>query len=77
VVEFAAGNAEGALSAYEVAIKLGPDQAENYLGRAEVLLAMGHTSRAADDLRKALAAKGPDRQKIKAKSMLEALRTNR
>lgn len=75
VVEYASGNAEGALAAYEVAIKLAPSDAENYLGHAEVLLALRQPARAAEDLKKALAAEGSEGQKRKAKSLLESLRS--
>ena len=50
VVEYASGNPEGSLAAYEVAVKLDPSDAAAYLGRAEVLLATGQKGRAAEDL---------------------------
>jgi type III secretion system low calcium response chaperone LcrH/SycD len=74
VVEYASGNTEGALSAYEIAIKLGPSEAASYVGRAEVLMALGQRAKAAEDLKKALAARGDERQKAKAKALLDALR---
>src|SRR6476469_4375454 len=54
VVELAAGNGQGALAAYDVAIKLSPADMAAYVGRAEVRLALGQKSNALDDLRKAL-----------------------
>ena len=53
VVEYAAGNAQGAISAYDVAIKLSPEDAAAYVGRAEVKLALGQKAQAVEDLRKA------------------------
>jgi len=53
VVEMAAGNAQGALAAYDVAIKIAPNDAHAYVGRAEVKIAMGQKSGAVDDLRRA------------------------
>jgi len=54
VVELAAGNVQGALSAYDVAIKLAPSDPAPYVGRAEVKLYQGNRGQAVDDLRKAL-----------------------
>jgi type III secretion system low calcium response chaperone LcrH/SycD len=53
VVEQAAGNEQGALAAFDVALKLSPNDAAAYVGRAEVRLALGQRSGAADDLRSA------------------------
>lgn len=53
VVEYAAGNAQGAITAYDVAIKLSPEDAAAYVGRAEVKLALGQKSQAIEDLRRA------------------------
>lgn len=75
VVEYAAGNAEGAVAAYDVAIKLDAGDLAAYLGRAEVLLATGQRQKAAEDLKKALTCKGDERQKTKAKALLDALRS--
>ncbi len=76
VVELAAGNHQGALSAYDVAIKLSPDDAAAYVGRAEVKIAMGQKSQAADDLRRAFqvlrGAETPISAKVSA--MLSVLR---
>ncbi len=53
VVEMAAKNPAQALAAYDVAIKLAPQDAGAWLGRAEVKLAMGQKVNALDDLRRA------------------------
>ncbi len=53
VVEMASGNSEGALAAYDVAIRIAPDDAAGYVGRAEVRLSLGDRTRAVDDLRTA------------------------
>jgi type III secretion system low calcium response chaperone LcrH/SycD len=53
VVELAAGNSQGALTAYDVAIKLAPGDPEGYAGRAEVHLAAGQKPQALEDLRRA------------------------
>jgi type III secretion system low calcium response chaperone LcrH/SycD len=75
VVEYASGNAQGALSSYAVAIKLAPEDPSAYLGRAEVLLATGHKTDAVPDLKKAAAAPGGDQRiKTKAMALLDALR---
>lgn len=74
VVEYASGNADGALAAWEVAVKLAPEDPAGYLGRAEVLLAAGQRARAAEDLRRAAGGRGDERLKNKARAMLEALR---
>jgi type III secretion system low calcium response chaperone LcrH/SycD len=74
VVELAAGNAQGALAAYDVAIKLSPNDAQAYVGRAEVKLAMGQKAQAVEDLRRAssLAPEG-DPVARKALAMMSAL----
>lgn len=74
VVELASGNAQGALAAYDVAVKLAPEDPGAYVGRAEVRLSLGQKSGAADDLRKAeqVAAAG-DPIKPKISAMLEAV----
>lgn len=75
VVEYAAGNPDGALSAWDVAVRLAPDEAAGYLGRAEVLLATGQRAKAAEDLRRAQAAPtGSEQEKTKARALLDALR---
>src|SRR5690349_8967110 len=52
VVELAAGNPQGALAAYDVAVKLAPEDSQAYVGRAEVRLTMGQKGPATDDLRR-------------------------
>lgn len=53
VVEMAASNPTGALAAYDVALKISPQDASAYAGRAEVRLAQGQKAPAIDDLRRA------------------------
>jgi len=53
VVEMAANNPAGALAAYDVALKIAPQDAAAYAGRAEVKLAQGQKAGAIDDLRRA------------------------
>lgn len=74
VIEMAAGNSEGALSAYNVVLKISPNDPGAYIGRAEVLLSQGEKSEAIDDLRRAqpLIAVG-DPLEGKVNAMLEAL----
>lgn len=75
VVEFAAGNSQGALSAYDVAIKLNPDDPAAFVGRAEIRLALGHKSQALEDLvRAGKIVSEEDPQKPKIFAMLESLR---
>lgn len=74
VVEYAAGNPTGAISAYDIAIKLKPEDAGAYVGRAEVKLAMGQKASAIEDLRRAsqiVDTKDPLEPKVSA--MLQAL----
>lgn len=74
VVELAAGNAQGALAAYDVAIKLSPNDAQAYVGRAEVKLALGQKPQAVEDLRKATGlAPAEDPVSRKAEAMISAL----
>jgi type III secretion system low calcium response chaperone LcrH/SycD len=74
VVELAAGNATGALAAYDVAIKLAPDDAQAHVGRAEVKLALGQKAQAIEDLRRASTlAPGDDPVARKAVAMMTAL----
>ncbi len=74
VVEMAAGNAQGALSAYEVALKIAPQDAAAMVGRAECKIAMGQRSQAVEDLRRAFAFVGADEaQKDKISGMLRSL----
>jgi type III secretion system low calcium response chaperone LcrH/SycD len=53
VVEMAAGNAQGAAAAYDVALKIAPKDSSAYVGRAEVRLAMSQKPQAIEDLRRA------------------------
>lgn len=53
VVEHAAGNPQGAMAAFDVALKIAPQDAVAYVGRAEVKISMGQRAQAADDLRRA------------------------
>jgi len=70
VVEMASGNPTGALAAYDVALKVSPEDADAYVGRAEVKLSQGDRGSATEDLRRAArllgAAEGPLAQKVKA-----------
>ena len=74
VVEMAAGNAQGALAAYDVALKLDGRDAQAYVGRAEVRLAMGQKAPAVEDLRRA-ASLAPEDDPVarKANAMIDAL----
>lgn len=77
VVELAAGNIQGALSAYDVAIKLGPDDPAPYIGRAEVKLFQGLKAQAVEDLRKALQIADQDSPMAKkASAILASLLTS-
>jgi type III secretion system low calcium response chaperone LcrH/SycD len=60
VVELASGNAQGALAAYDVAIKLSPNDAQAYVGRAEVKLTLGQKPQAVEDLRRAVSLSPED-----------------
>lgn len=74
VVEMAAGNPTGAVAAYDVALKIAPQDAGAYLGRAEVKLLQGNKAQAIEDLRKAQqfsAPESPENQKVSA--LLQAL----
>jgi type III secretion system low calcium response chaperone LcrH/SycD len=74
VVELAAGNAQGALAAYNVAQSLAPEDPAIYVSRAEVKLSLGQKAQAADDLRAAVAKGDPeDPLSLKAEAMLAAL----
>jgi type III secretion system low calcium response chaperone LcrH/SycD len=74
VVEMSAGNSQGALAAYDVALKLDAKDAQAYVGRAEVRLAMGQRPQALEDLRRA-ASLVPENDPIgrKASAMMDAL----
>jgi type III secretion system low calcium response chaperone LcrH/SycD len=74
VVEMAAGNPAGAVAAYDVALKIAPQDAAAYLGRAEVKVLQGQKAQALDDLRKAQQLSQPESaENIKASAMLVAL----
>lgn len=74
VVEMAAGNPAGAVAAYDVALKIAPQDAGAYLGRAEVKLLQGQKAPAIDDLRKAVSLTRPETpENQKASALLTAL----
>jgi len=74
VVEWAAGNPDGALGAFDVAVKLEPENPAGYVGRAEVRIAAGQRREAQADLTRAVGlASAKDPLKIKAEAMLAAL----
>lgn len=74
VVEMASGNAAGALAAYDVAVKIAPDDAEAFVGRAEVKLAQLNRAGALDDLRQAARLiDGGGRLQRKVKALLSLL----
>lgn len=74
VIEFAAGNAQGSLAAWDVAIKLAPSDPSAYVGRAEVKIASNLKGQAAEDLRRAQQLAGDDDPlKSKISAMLAAL----
>jgi type III secretion system low calcium response chaperone LcrH/SycD len=74
VIELASGNPLGAQNAYDVALKISPQDPAAYVGRAEVKLAQGQKLQAVDDLRRAQPLIGvgdPLGEKVTA--MLQAL----
>lgn len=74
VVEMAAGNAQGALAAYDVALKLDARDVQAYVGRAEVRLTMGQKAQAVEDLRRAISlAPEDDPVARKANALVDAL----
>ncbi len=74
VLEMAGGNAQGALQAYEVALKVAPDDPASLVGRAEVRLAEGARQGAVDDLRRAVAmAEDGSPLQAKARALLDSL----
>lgn len=74
VVEMAAGNPSGAVAAYDVALKIAPQDAGAYLGRAEVKLLQGQRAQALDDLRRAQQYSKPESaENLKVSAMLQAL----
>ncbi len=74
VVEMAAGNPAGAVAAYDVALKIAPQDAGAYLGRAEVKLLQGQKTQALEDLRRAQQYSKPESaENMKVSAMLQAL----
>ena len=75
VVEMAAGNPQGALSAYDVALRIAPQDSAAYVGRAEVKLAQGQKPQAAEDLKKAQQFAKPGEEGIisKVSAMLQVI----
>lgn len=74
VVEWAAGNPDGALGAFDIAVKLDPDDPAGYVGRAEVRIAAGQKREAQADLIRAVQlCREKNALKIKAETMLTAL----
>ncbi|HYO70496.1 MAG TPA: SycD/LcrH family type III secretion system chaperone [Archangium sp.] len=74
VVEMAAGNPQGALAAYDVALKLDARDAQAYVGRAEVRLSLGQKAQAVEDLRRIPSLVEADEPLAhKAEAMLSAL----
>jgi type III secretion system low calcium response chaperone LcrH/SycD len=74
VVEFAAGNTQGSLAAFDVAIKLDPEDPAAWVGRAEVKFANNQKGQAIEDLRRAAqVATEDDPLKPKISAMLAAL----
>jgi type III secretion system low calcium response chaperone LcrH/SycD len=78
VVEMASGNAQGALQAYDVALKVEPDDPATLVGRAEVRLSQGQRQAAVDDLRRAQGLAEPESAlKQKAVALYRSLTTRR
>lgn len=74
VVEMAAGNPQGAAAAYDVAVKISPNDPAGYVGRAEVKLSQGQRSAAIEDLRRASQLADADHElKPKISSLLASL----
>ncbi|PZR07879.1 MAG: CesD/SycD/LcrH family type III secretion system chaperone [Archangium gephyra] len=74
VVEMAAGNPAGAVAAYDVALKIAPQDATAYLGRAEVKLLQGNKAHAIEDLRRAQQYSAPESaENAKVSAMLQVL----
>ncbi len=74
VVEMAAGNDRGAAAAYDVALRLNPEDAMALVGRAEIRIFQKNKVQAAEDLRRArhlVAAEHPLNAKVSA--MLDVL----
>ncbi len=75
VVEMASGNTAGAMAAYDVAIRISPEDASAYVGRAEVKLSLGQRPSAVEDLKKAETVVSDLDEALKSKilAMLESL----
>ncbi len=74
VVEMASGNPTGAVAAYDVALKIAPQDAGAYLGRAEVKLLQGNKAQALDDLRRAQQFSAPESaENQKVTALIQAL----
>jgi type III secretion system low calcium response chaperone LcrH/SycD len=69
VVEQALGNADGALAAFDVAIKLQPDDPAAYVARAEIRILKGQGRDAAQDLQKALSVARDEEKPLRNKAM--------
>lgn len=74
VAECAARKYEAALAAFDVAVRLEPEEPAGYVGRAEVLVMTGHRARAIEDLKRAVSLDREPRMTAKARAMLWALR---
>lgn len=74
VVEMASGNPTGAVAAYDVALKIAPQDAGAYLGRAEVKLLQGNKPQALEDLRRAQQFSAPESaENQKVTALIQAL----
>ena len=74
VVELAAGNADAAIAAWDVAITLAPNEPSAWVGRAEVRICSGDKANAAEDLRRArLVAPGSHPLRPKIAALLRAV----
>lgn len=74
VVEMAAGNPAGAVAAYDVALKIAPQDAGAYLGRAEVKLLQGQKAQAVEDLKRAQQYSKPESpENTKVSALLQVL----
>ena len=74
VVEMAAGNTAGAVAAYDVALRISPDDSMAFVGRAEVKLLQGQKGPALEDLRRAQQLLAPgDPLNDKVSAMLQGL----
>jgi len=76
VVELAVGNVQDALAAFDIAVRLSPQDASVLIGRAEVKLAMKQRKPAAEDLLLALKRLSPKSKLHKKAQALLALIRN-